>query len=435
MTPELITILIFVSLFVGIFLGFPIAFTLTGLAFIFGYVAIGVEIFNLFPHRIYGVMTEYIYAAIPLFVFMGCMLERSGVAERAYDYLHGQLGHLRGGLAIATVILCIIFAASTGVVGAAVTTMGLIALPAMVNRNYDKGIASGVVGAGGTLGILIPPSIMLVLYAPMGGVSLVKLFAGAFIPGLLLGGLYIAYVLFIGRIKPEMLPALPREELARPPLSEGLKTFVPFVFLILAVLGVIFFGIAAPTEAAAMGALGSIVVAAINRNLSFNNLYQAAITTLRVSSMILYVAMGAALFTTVFYRTRADQVMVKFLMGFGLSGYMLLAAVLFLVFVLGMFIDWVGILMIVTPIFVPILVAEGLNPLWVGMLIMVMLQSSFLTPPFAVTLFYIKGVAPKSVTLGDIYRGALPFVALQVVVLILCIFIPNIVTWLPSILK
>ncbi len=434
MSPELITILMFVFLFIGIFLGFPIAFTLTGLAFAFGYIAIGEGIFNLFAHRIYGVMTEYIYVALPLFVFMGCMLERSGVAEAAYDYLYGRFGHIKGGLAIATVILCVIFAASTGVVGAAVSAMGLIALPAMINRNYDKKIASGVVGAGGTLGILIPPSIMLVLYAPMGGVSLVRLFAAAIVPGLLLGAFYIAYVLLVGVTAPEKLPALPKGELEKPSLLEGLKTFVPFVLLIVSVLGLIFFGIAAPTEAAGMGAFGSIVVAAINRKLSFGSLYHAAITTLRLSAMILFVAVGATLFTTVFYRTRADHVVVDFLAGFGLTGYALLAAVLFLVFFLGMFIDWVGVLLIITPIFVPILVAEGFNPLWVGMLMMVLLQSSFLTPPFAYTLFYIKGVAPKSVTLSDIYLGAIPFVIIQLIVLLLCIFIPAIITWLPAVL-
>jgi len=435
MSPEIITVLMFLLLFTGIFLGFPIAFTLTGLGFIFGYVAIGETILHLFAHRIYGVMTQYIYAALPLFIFMGCMLERSGVAEAAYDYLYRRFGHIKGGLGIATVILCIIFAACTGVVGAAISAMGLIALPAMINRNYAKGISAGIVGAGGTLGILIPPSIMLVLYAPMGGVSMVKLFAAAIIPGLLLGLLYIVYIITVAIVSPHKLPSLPKGEVEKPSIFEGLVTFVPFVLLIFAVLGLIFFGVAAPTEAAGLGALGSIIVAGINRKLTFANLHSAAITTLRLSSMILYVAIGASLFTTVFYRTGADDVLVNFLMGFGLSGYALLLAVLVFVFFLGMFIDWVGVLLITTPIFVPILVAEGFNPLWVGMLIMVLLQCSFLTPPFAYALFYLKGVAPVGVTLGDIYKGVIPFIIIQLTVLILCILIPSLILWLPGVLN
>ncbi len=434
MSPEMLTLLMFLGVLVGIILGFPIAFTLIGLSFLFGYYGIGERVFHLFAHRTYGVMTEYIFAALPLFIFMGCMLERSGIAEASYDYLYKRFGSIRGGLAIATVLICILFAACTGIVGAAVATMGLVALPSMVNRNYNKSLATGVVGAGGTLGILIPPSIMLVLYGPMGGVSIVRLFAAAIIPGFLLAALYILYIVILCKFRPEVAPAITLDKLERPSLILGLKTFGPFIFLILAVLGAIFFGIAAPTEAAGMGAFGSIIVSAFNRKLTFKNLFESALTTLRISAMILWVAIGATLFTTVFYRIGGDDVIRSFLRDLGLSGFSMLAVVLLLVFLLGMFIDWVGILLIMTPIFAPILLLEGFDPLWSGMLIIIILQSSFLTPPFAYTLFYIKGVAPKGVELSHIYRGAVPFILLQVTALVLCILFPRIITWLPSLL-
>ncbi len=434
MTPETLTILMFLGIFVGVFLGFPIAFTLGGLGLIFGIAGWGPQVYQLLAHRSYGLMTEYIYAALPLFIFMGVMLEKAGIAEMAYETMYKLLGKVKGGLALGTIVLSTIFAACTGIVGASVTTMGVIALPSMVNRGYDKSLATGVVGAGGTLGILIPPSIMLILYGPMAGVSVVELFAGAFIPGLLLAGLYFLYVLIRCQLQPEMGPAIPLELREKIDILGAFKTFAPFLFLILSVLGAIFFGITAPTEAAGFGALGSVFVAAGYRKLTWKTLYETCLTTLRVTSMILFVALGATLFTAVFFSIGGGRVITEFVTGLGLGGYGVLAVILFIVFLLGMFIDWVGILLIMTPIFVPILKIYGFNPLWTGMLIMVVLQTSFLTPPFAYSLFYIRGIAPKGVTLGHIYRGVIPFVALQIVALVLCILFPQIILWLPKIL-
>lgn len=434
MSPELMTVLMIAGVFVGIFLGFPIAFTLGGLGLLFGIVGWGPGVYHLFAHRSYGLMTEYIYAALPLFIFMGCMLERAGIAELAYDTMYKWFGRLKGGLALATVVICTMFAACTGIVGASVATMGVIALPSMVNRGYSKALATGVVGAGGTLGILIPPSIMLILFGPMSGVSVVELFAGAFGPGLMLAGLYFLYVLIVCHIYPEMGPPTPVDQREKLPLLKGLKTLVPFMVLIFLVLGAIFFGITAPTEAAGLGALGSIIVAAIHRRLTFGALSETCMTTLRVSTMILFVALGATLFTTVFFAIGGGRVITEAVTGLGMGGYGVLAVILLIVFLMGMFIDWVGILLIMTPIFVPILKMYGFDPLWTGMLIIVILQPSFLTPPFAYALFYIKGIAPPGVTLGHIYRGVIPFVLLQVVALALCIIFPGIITWLPSIL-
>ncbi len=435
MSPELLTVLMFLGILVGIFLGFPIAFTLGGLGFIFGLLGWGPQVYVLFGHRAYGLMTEYSFAALPLFIFMGCMLERSGVAEQAYDTMYRWFGGIRGGLALATIVICTIFAACTGIVGASVSTMGLIALPSMINRNYNHSLATGVVGAGGTLGILIPPSIMLILYGPMAGVSIVELFAGAIMPGLLLATLYFLYVFIRCQVQPDYGPSIPAEKRGPLKILVGIKAFAPFIFLILAVLGAIFFGVTAPTEAAGMGALGSMIVAAGYRKLNLKTLQEACIITLRVSSMVLFVALGATMFTAVFFGIGGDRVLTNFIVGLGLGEYAVLAIILLIVFLLGMFIDWVGILLIMTPIFTPILKLYGFSPLWTGMLIMIILQSSFLTPPFAYALFYIKGIAPKGVTLGQIYRGVIPFVLLQFVALIICILFPSVITWLPGVLK
>ena len=436
MAPGLATFLMFLFLIGGVVIGFPIAFVLSGTAVIFGYVGFGPGIINLFSQRVYGLMTNFIMAAIPLFIFMGAMLDKSGIAEAAYDNLYKMLGKLKGGLAITTIIVCTLFAATTGIVGASVTTMGVIALPAMINRNYDKSLATGVIGAGGTLGILIPPSIMLVLFAPMAGLSIVKLFSAAIVPGLLLSGLYVLYVVVRTNLNPEMGPPVPEED--RPPLKESLigslKTLVPFLFLILSVLGSIFFGLASPTEAAGMGAFGSIIIAFFFGGLTWENIKDSLRSTLVITSFVMMVALGANLFTGVFFGIGGDKVIIDLLMNLGLGSWGVLIVILFLVFILGMFIDWIGILLILTPIFMPILTEFGFDPLWSGMLIILMLQSSFLTPPFAYSLFYIRGVAPPSVTIEHIYRGVIPFVLIQLLGLGLAMSFPSIITWLPSIM-
>ncbi len=438
MSPEILTLLMFLGILVGVFAGFPIGFTLGGLALIFGYLGWGPQIVPLFASQAYGLMTNFVIIAVPLFVFMGCMLEQSGIAEQAFDVIYKWFGRIKGGLALATVVISTLFAACTGIVGASVTTMGLIALPSMLSRGYDKSLATGTVAAGGTLGILIPPSIMLILYGPMAGVSVVELFAAAIIPGLLLAGLYSLYIFIRCQLQPDLAPISPeegRETISLISLLVSMKTFLPFIVLILAVLGAIFFGITAPTEAAGLGALGSIIIAAAHRKLTFKTMYEVSKTTLRVSSMIIFVALGAYTFTAVFFGIGGGRIVANFISGLGLGAYGVLAVVLFLTFLLGMFIDWVGILLIIVPIFIPILKMYGFDPLWSGMLIMITLQSSFLTPPFAYALFYIRSITSKEVELIDIYKGVVPFVSLQLIGLVLSILFPQIITWLPGIIK
>ena len=436
MSVEMITISMFVGVFVGVLLGFPIAFTFTGLAFLFGYFAWGPQVMNLMGSRVAAVMTEFTFVAIPLFVFMGCMLEKSGVATDALGAVNQWLRKVRGGLGIATVILCLVFGACVGVVGASVTTMGLLVLAPMINNGYNKSLATGLVAAGGTLGILLPPSVMLIVFGPMAGVSVVRLFAAAIPPGILLGVCYGIYVGVIGYVKKGQVPEIVKDsefEL-KYSLRQGLVAFVPFIFLIFAVLGTIFFGIAAPTEAAGVGALGAIIIAAASRKCSPTALKAAAMQTLRASTMVIYVAVGASLFTGVFFILGGTRVVGRFVAELGLSANALFALVLILVFVLGIFIDWMGVIFIIIPIFMPILVGYGFDPLWVSMVIIVLLQTSFLTPPFAYALFFIRGVAPPSVTIYDIYRGVIPFIIIQLIVTGICLAFPNFITFLPDLI-
>jgi len=437
LSAGLITILMFVGVILGVATGFPIAFVLGGLGVIFGFLA-GIGIEYLIPIRAFGVVSTYIFACIPLFVFMGCMMERSGCSELAFSTLHRWMGNLRGGLAIATVLISTLFAATTGIIGASVTTMGLVALPAMLKRGYNKPLATGCVCAGGTLGILIPPSIMLVLYAPMAGVSIARMFMGAILPGLLLSALFIFYIGIRSFINPSMGPPMPAEERGhftrRQNFIMGAKSLFPPLFLILAVLGSIFFGIAAPTEAASVGALGSIILAVIYGKFNWQNLKEASYNTLKISTMIMFVALGANLFTGTLITAGGGPVITNFMLGLGLGRWGVFAVVLLIIFVLGMFIDWVGILLIMVPIFNPILNSLGFDPLWVGLIICVSLQMSFLTPPFAYSIFYLKGLHIEGVTMMDLYRGVVPFVLLQATGTFLCIAFPKIVTFLPSLM-
>lgn len=437
MSPELAVILMFVGVLVGVTSGFPVAFVFGSLGLIFGIITWGLQqIFYLFPIRAYGILSEYIFACVPLFVFMGCMIERAGIAERAYEIMHKWFGPVRGGLAIATVLLCTLFAATTGIIGASVVTMGLLALPAMVNRKYNKPLAAGCVCAGGTLGIIIPPSIMLVIYAPMAGISVAKMLFGAVIPGLVLACLYIIYILIVCAIKPEWGPALPKEQRPEkkllPMLREGALGLFPFIFLILAVLGTIFFGLAAPTEAASMGAAGSVLLTALYRKLTLKNLQEAVFSTLRISTMVIFVALGANLFTGTFLGLGGGDVVANFMEGLGFGPWGVFIMILFIIFILGMLMDWIGILFIMVPIFGPLLAKLGFDPLWAGIAICVLLQTSFLTPPFAFAIFYLKGIAPPGVTLNDIYKGVVPFVLLQLLGTALVLAYKPLTLWLPN---
>ena len=439
MSSELLVALMFVGVVLGSFTGFPIAFVLGSLGLGFGIFLMDLPVLgSLFLTRIWGLICEPILAAVPLFIFMGCMIEKSGLAELLYDTIYHWLGPVRGGLALATVVFCTIFAATTGIVGASVTAMGLLALPTMLKRGYDIPLATGCICAGGTLGILIPPSIMLIIYGPAGGVSVAQLYAGAFIPGFVLSALFMGYIGIRSWMNPKLCPALPPEEREKRTLKDylhqGLTSLLPTLFLILAVLGTIFFGICAPTEAAGIGALGSIILAAVYRRFNLGMLKDVSLITFRITAMILFVTVGASLFTSVFLYGGGGSAITDLLMKWNLGPWGVLAVVLVIVFFLGALIDWIGILLIIVPIFSPLLKSLGFDPLWVGLLICVNLQMSFLTPPFAYAIFYLKGIAPPQVQLSHIIRGVFPYVLLQATGLILCILFPQLCLWLPSLM-
>ena len=435
MTAELMTVLMFVGVAVGIFLGFPVAFTLAGMGLLFGYFGWGPQTFGIMGMRAFDVMQNITFIAIPLFVFMGTMLQSSGVADNAFNALAQWLRNVRGGLGIATIVLCVIFGSCVGVVGASVTTMALLTLPPMYEGGYKRSLATGIVAAGGTLGILLPPSIMMVVMGPVAQVSVIQLFAGTIIPGLMLGLAYGIFVFIAVRVKKDLIA--PAQDIVQKPhisLGRGLAAFIPMVLLIFCVLGAIFFGIAAPTEAAAVGALGAILIAAGYRKLTRIAISGSALTTLRASSMVMFVIMGANIFTSVFFGIGGQRVIRNALADLGLDGVGTFVIVLILVFTLGIFLDWVGVILIVVPVFLPILIGFGFNPLYVCLIILTLLQTSFITPPFAYSIFYILGVAPKGTTTQDIYKGVVPFICIQLIVVGILIALPDFVVWLPGVL-
>lgn len=439
MSMEMITYSMLLMLIVFIVMGYPIAFVLGGVATIFGLIFVGPQVVNLFMLRIFGVASDYILIAIPLFVFMGVVIEKSGLAMRLYDAMFVLMGRLRGGLALATVITCTIFAAATGVIGASVVTMGLLALPAMLKHKYNKPLATGAICAGGTLGILIPPSVLILVYAPLAGISVGRLFMAAFLPGFLLATLYILYIAVLSFLKPEMGPAMPPEELAEYTPKRKLIMFVtsvlPVSVLILAVLGTIFFGLAAPTEAAGIGAFASLLLAASYKQLNMANMKEIVYRTMTISCMIYLVMIGASFFTTIFIRLGGGTVVSNLVLGLPFPTWGITLTMFLIVFMMGMFIDWIGIIMIIVPLFTPIAAALGLNPLWFAMMVIVIMQTSFLTPPFAYAIFYLKGIAPPEVETKDIYKGVVPFILLQFTGIALLSIFPQLILWLPSLMR
>ncbi|KPJ92999.1 MAG: TRAP dicarboxylate transporter subunit DctM [Gammaproteobacteria bacterium SG8_15] len=440
-----LTLLMFGSLLILLMAGLPLAFVTGGLACVFLFLFGDAQMLNILPSRIFPLMTNYQLSAIPLFIFMASMLERAGIIEELYDMVYKILGGLRGGLAISTIIASTLLAAMCGVIGATEVTMGMIALPAMVRRNYHPTIACGSILAGGTLGILIPPSILAILFAVIAQQSVGELFIGAVIPGLILSGMYILYIAIVTYIKPEWGPALPVEERVNTREKFRLlnKMFAPIVLVIL-VLGIIFAGIATPVEAAGVGTFGAIVVAAMHRRLSLENVRSAAITTLRVTGMVLWIIFGATLFVGFYVVNGGQEFVNDAIAGTGLGPYGVLMLMMVILVILGMFLDWVGILLLAVPIFVPLMKTftfdgvfglPGVAPeelaLWFGVVYMVNMQMSFISPPFGYALFYLKSVAPPEVTMGQIYRSSIPFLFLQAAGLAVCIIFPEVVLWLP----
>jgi tripartite ATP-independent transporter DctM subunit len=428
--------LMFAGMIAFLFFGFPVAFSLTFTGLFFGAigVALGVlhaNFFDILPIRIWGTMTNFTLLAVPLFVFMGVALERSGLAEELLETMALLFGRLRGGIAISVVVVGAILAASTGIVGASVITMGLISLPTMLRRGYKKELICGTICASGTLGQIIPPSVILILLGDIMGVPVGDLYIGAVIPGLVLVGLYIVYLVLLSHWKPEWAPAIPAKEIAAfrtDALKRVTIALLPALVLIVGVLGSIFAGIASPTEAASVGAAGGVILTMLKGRFSMPMLRGVMQTTTRITSLGFIILVGANCFGLVFRGLNGDHLIQDFLKGLPFGPYGVLALVMFVIFILGFFIDFFEICFIHVPILVPVLVQHfGFNPVWIGVVIGVNLQTSFLTPPFGFALFFLRGVAPPEIKTTDIYRGVVPFVALQVIGLALTIAYPELV--------
>jgi len=436
-SAETITVVMLVLLLVLVGSGFPLGLALGGVALIAGLLFWNPTIFSLFYDRLFGVTSNYTFLAVPLFIFMGIMVEKSGVSKQLFSTLYLWLGGVRGGLAVATIWFGTILAATVSVIAASVTMLGLIALPAMLERGYSKELATGACCAGGSLGILIPPSIMLIFYGPMANISVGKLFIAAFPAGLLLSALYTAYILVRGHLRPREAPVLSAED-RNVPMARKLYLLVtallPPVILVLAVLGSIFMGIAAPTEAAAVGALASALMAAAYRKLNWRVIKETCFTTAGTFSMVFIVVVGATFFTSVFLGLGCGDVVNSFVLSAPGGKWGALLVIMFMVFILGMFIDWIGIVLIMIPIVTPIAATVGFDSLWFSMMIIVNLQMSFLSPPFAYAIFFLKAVTTpeQGIDSGHIIRGAVPYIAMIAIALILMAMFPGIVTWLPG---
>ncbi|MEL6158269.1 MAG: TRAP transporter large permease subunit [Cyanobacteria bacterium J06627_32] len=421
-------------------LGYPVAFSLGGVAILFGLLGIVFGVFDpvfltAMPQRIFGIMNNFTLLAIPYFIFMGAMLEKSGIAEDLLETMGSLFGRIRGGLAVAVVVVGALLAATTGVVAATVVTMGLISLPTMLRYGYNKDLASGVIAASGTLGQIIPPSIVLVVLADQLGISVGDLFLGSVIPGLMMAGAFVVHVLAIALIRPDLAPALPAELTnirGRALTTKIIKVMVPPLALILLVLGSIFFGVATPTEAGALGCLGAIILAALKGQLKIGELREVCDRTLRTTSMVIFILLGSTAFSLVFRGLRGDRFIFNALTNLpgGEVGFLLVSMAT--IFLLGFFIDFFEIAFIVVPLFAPIAQQLGIDLVWYGVIIGANMQTSFLTPPFGFALFYLRGVAPKEIATGNLYRGVIPFIALQLLVLVAIITFPQLVSWLPS---
>ncbi len=438
LSAELVTVLMLGGVFALVLTGFPIAFVIGSVSFIVGFLIFGPNTtFHILYSRFYGLSLNYPYLAVPLFTFMGVVLQHSGITKDLYDSLYDVLGNLKGGLAVVTVVFGTVLAACLGVIAASITILTLIALGPMVTRGYDKSLAAGTIVASGTLGILIPPSIMLVVYGPQAGISIGQMFMGAIFPGLILSGLYILYIVVRSIIDPSVGPSIPIEE--QTPLTVEkfvrlIKSLVPPVLLILAVLGTIFSGIAPPTEAAAMGGLASILLALAYRKLSFDLIKHACIETLRVSAFVVMIAALCYAFVGVFMSAGSGEVVSRAILAVPGGRWGSFAVIMLIVFLLGMFIEWIGIVFIIVPIFSPIFIELGFNPLWAGLMICINLQMAFQTPPMAMGIFVLKGTAPPElgVTMGHIIKGVIPFIIIIIFTLTLLVIFPEIITWLPA---
>jgi tripartite ATP-independent transporter DctM subunit len=443
MSLEFLTLAMFITLILSITFGLQLAYTLAGVATLFGLIDNGFDIpglFDLFANNVWGLMNNYTLVAVPLFIFMAQLLDQSKVAEALFESLHVVLGGIKGGLGLSVVVVCTVFAATTGIIGASVVAMGLLAAPALVAKGYQKEMTSGIICASGTLGILIPPSIMMVVYAGLTGLketSVGNLFAGAIFPGLLLSGMYFLYIVIRCNLNPKLGPPISKEEAGKytpaQKWSMTLKSLLPPLGLILMVMGTILAGIATATEAAGMGALGAFILALFNKAVSWPVIRKASVATLKTTSMVMLLFIGGSFFSTVFLSMGGGDVVADLFVGSGMNRWLAMAIMMGIIFILGMFIDWAAILLVTVPIFMPIAMELGFDPLWFAIMMCVNLQTSFLTPPFGYALFYFKGVAPEGYTMMHVYRGIMPFVAIQILGLIILAVFPPLSTWLPSV--
>ncbi|MCB0594126.1 MAG: TRAP transporter large permease subunit [Lewinellaceae bacterium] len=428
---EILAIILFISIFLLILYGYPVAFTLGGISVIYALLFLDPVAFTALPPRIMGVVSNYVLLAVPLFIYMGIMLEKSGLAESLLETMAILFGKLKGGLAISVVIVGALLAASTGIVGATVITMGLISLPTMLKRGYSAELATGTIAASGTLGQIIPPSVVLVLLGSVLNVSVGDLFAAALLPGLLLVVAYVGYIIIFATLRPQSAPGMPEEEI-RAFKKEGywrkvIQAFVLPFLLIIAVLGSIFAGIASPTEAAAVGALGATILTIVQGKFSLEVLQVVGRETTHLTSMVFIILLGATTFSFVFREMNGDEYLVNLINDANLSASAFLALVMVVVFIAGFFIDFIEIVFIIVPVVAPIFVQFGIDLVWIGVLLGLNLQTSFLSPPFGFSLFYLKGVAPPGVTTGHLYRGIVPFVIIQLIFLLVVILFPEVV--------
>jgi tripartite ATP-independent transporter DctM subunit len=435
MTDPQVAILMLALFVVAIFLGFPIAFTLMAMGVAFGYYAMEDRIFNLFVTNTYDVMGNDVLVAIPLFLFIGYIVERANILDRLFHSLQVAARPVPASLAVAALATCAMFATATGIVGAVVTLMGLLAFPAMLRAGYDTRLSAGVICAGGCLGILIPPSILLIVYGATAGVSVVRLYAGAFLPGFLLAGMYMGYVIMRAVLNPRLAPKLPKAESDVSFLQivrDLLTSFVPLAVLIMAVLGAIVFGWATPSEAAAVGSLGALALAAAYRALTWERLRESVFLTARTSAMVCFLFVGSATFASVFAYLGGKALVEEWVLGLELSPIMFLVMTQFIIFLLGWPLEWTEIIIIFVPIFLPLLPHFDIDPLMFGILVALNLQTAFLSPPVAMSAFYLKGVSPANVDLMDIFRGMLPFMFIVILSMAIVYVFPGIALWLPS---
>ena len=470
MTDPQIAVGMLLILILAIFLGFPVAFTLMALGVAFGYYAYfdadrmwrsyerAVEsgadgwtlmetwasgffnnrIFDLFVNQTYSVMANDVLTAVPLFLFMGYVVERANIVDRLFNTLFIATRRMPGSMAVAALVTCTLFATATGIVGAVVTLMGLLAFPAMLKAKYDVRYASGVICAGGTLGILIPPSILLIVYAATSGVSVVRMYAAALLPGLFLAGLYLVYVVGKALLQPHLAPKPTREQIGDYTFVQiswmMFTSFVPLAFLILAVLGAILFGLATPTEAAAIGALGGLILAAAYRALTWQRLKESVYLTARTTAMVCWLFVGSATFASIFAYLGGQQFISDFVTGLDMSPLMFLIVAQLIIFILGWPLEWTEIIVIFIPIFLPLLSHFEIDPLFFGILVAVNLQTAFLSPPMAMSAYYLKGIAPAHVKISDIFRGMMPYMLIVILCMALIYIFPQLVYWLPNLI-